>query len=203
MDFWHLDIDDQIITQAEAYAALLARSAYSTLLQRRRCIIFVDNESARFSLIKGASPSRTLLMIAVLFHDLESQDEAIMWIETAPSASKIADLPSRGLVSEAAQVVKGRVRVLDEASIRVANLCQACDDLPWDLLSRSAGKSLPTFFVKAGLGPRCYQQSTCDRWKGGAYGSRATYTLPAQALRVVAGPAVGALALRAKNASDP
>ena len=39
--------------------------------------------------------------------------------------------------------------------------------------------------------------------RGGAYGSHATYTLPAQALRVVAGPAVGALALCAKNASDP
>ena len=66
---------------------------------------------------------------------------------TAASESGKSDLPSRGLVSEAAQVVKGRVRVLDEASILVANLWQACDDLPWDLLSKSAGKSLPTFFV--------------------------------------------------------
>ena len=146
VDFWRLDIHDQIITQAEAYAVLLARSAYGAILRHRRCIMFVDNEGARFSLIKGSSPSRTLLMIAVLFHDLEAQDEATMWIERVPSESNVADLPSRGLAAEAAKLIGASVRNLDDSARKVASLCQACDDLPWDLLSKSSGKMLPTYF---------------------------------------------------------
>ena len=53
------------------------------------------------------------------------------------------------------------------------------------------------------LGSNTHPPSLWKHIQGGAYGSHATYTLPAQALRVVAGPAVGALALCTKNASDP
>ena len=58
VDFWHLDIRDQIITQAEAYAVLLARSAYGAILRHRRCIIFVDNEGSLFSFMIWKTKTR-------------------------------------------------------------------------------------------------------------------------------------------------
>ena len=47
------------------------------------------------------------------FHSCSVADSAIAWLERVPSPSNIADLPSRGLISEAAQFVNGRVVNLD------------------------------------------------------------------------------------------
>ena len=63
-------------------------------------MIFVDNFAAQDCLIKGASTDldwREILMI------LERVDDRLMtstWIARVPSASNVADPPSRGDVSE-------------------------------------------------------------------------------------------------------
>ena len=45
-------------------------------------------------MIKGASPSRSLLILVQSFLDREEADQSLTWIERVPSASNIADLPS-------------------------------------------------------------------------------------------------------------
>ena len=52
VDFWLEGAGEQVITQAEAFAMVLARTAYSPTLSRRRSIWFVDNEACRCAMIK-------------------------------------------------------------------------------------------------------------------------------------------------------
>ena len=59
---------EQVITQAEAFAALLARRAFQKVLRNRRALFFLDNEAARLATIKATSPSLSLLRTVHLFH---------------------------------------------------------------------------------------------------------------------------------------
>ncbi len=75
----------QIITQAEAFAVLLARKAYAKLLYGRRSLFFVDNEGARYAFIKGISPSLPLLKVVQLFFLAGEHDKSLSWLERVPS----------------------------------------------------------------------------------------------------------------------
>lgn len=110
---WQELAGKQVITQAEAFVVFVARKHYELAIRQRRVIFFVDNEAARYSLIHGSSPSVSLLKIVQAFHSCSVADSAIAWLERVPSPSNIADLPSRGLISEAAQFVNGKVVNLD------------------------------------------------------------------------------------------
>lgn len=101
-------------------------------------IFFVDNEAARYALIHGSSPSVTLLKIAQAFHSCSGADSAIVWLERVPSPSNIADLPSRGLISEAAQLVNGRVVNLDLEMQSVAEHVSSFDDAAFQFLTSCA-----------------------------------------------------------------
>ena len=95
-DFW-LQWGSQLIAQADAFAMLIARIDFRSVLHNRRVIFFVDNESRRYSCIKTLSDSQSLMRIIQLFHQSSEIDHAIMWVEQVPSDSNIADLPSGGL----------------------------------------------------------------------------------------------------------
>lgn len=99
---------EQVITLAEAYAVLLARIMFRETLVRRKVLYFVDNEGARYSLIKACSPSLPLLQIVQLFHSCSEHDLSMPWIERVPSQSNIADLPSRNQLAEALRIIGGR-----------------------------------------------------------------------------------------------
>ena len=132
--FWHLDIKDQVICQAEAFASLVARFSLARLISRRRVLYFVDNESTRLALISGSSPSRTLAMLGVAFHSLELTDRSLSWLERVPSEKNIADLPSRDLSREAA-AFGGEVASW-HLPAELVRLCVQPDAFPWDLLSK-------------------------------------------------------------------
>ena len=130
--FWRLDSPEQVIGQAEAFAVVAARQSFSRLLTGRRAIYFVDNEGAREVLIKGGSRSRTMLLLASIFFELENEDQGVTWLERVPSQSNIADPPSRGLVTETAALIKGR-----ETALSIESLCAKCMatvQIPWELL---------------------------------------------------------------------
>ena len=107
-DFW-LQWGSQVIAQAEAFAMLIARIAFRSVLHNRRVIFFVDNESCRYSCVKTLIDSQSLMRIIQLFHQSSEIDHAIMWVERVPSDSNIADLPSRGLQHQAASSILGTV----------------------------------------------------------------------------------------------
>ncbi len=120
----------QIITQAEAFAVLLARRAYAKLLYGRRSLFFVDNEGARYAFIKGLSPSLPLLKVVQLFFLAGEHDKSLTWLERVPSHSNIDDLPSRGESRKAAEIVGAEVVALQCDIEVIANECLNFTDIP-------------------------------------------------------------------------
>ena len=107
---WLHSAGQQIICEAEMYAALLARWYISQHYSGRRAIFWIDNDVARLSLIKTVSSSPELLVMAQCFHSYGELDNVACWFERVPSESNVADLPSRGVPEEAARLVNGEVR---------------------------------------------------------------------------------------------
>ena len=131
---WQNLAGEQIITQAEAFAVLLARCAYETLVKQRRVIFFVDNEAARYALIHASSPSVSLLKIVQSFHSCSESDSSIAWLERVPSPSNIADLPSCGRLDDAARLINGKVVDLTSVAQVISLELSVFDDPSFDFL---------------------------------------------------------------------
>ena len=95
-DLWLKEAGRQIISQVEAWAMLVLRFEFRHLLCNRPALAWIDNESARLSLVKGTSDSHTLRSIARLYHLIEISHPAMVWLERAASFSNPGDGPSRG-----------------------------------------------------------------------------------------------------------
>ena len=121
---------EQVITLAEAFAVLLARVSFRHALTHWRVLFFVDNEGARYSLIKRVSPTLALLQIVQLFHSCSEDDQCLPWIEREPSKSNIADLPSRGWTSLALSMINGVVWTCDVEVETVTKLCLSFQQMP-------------------------------------------------------------------------
>jgi len=86
----------QIIGQVELYPAICARKLWRDKIRGRDVIHFVDNDSARFALIKGSSPCMGSAWLVQSFWTDEGETDCRSWIARVPSRSNIADGPSRG-----------------------------------------------------------------------------------------------------------
>jgi len=106
---WNRLAGEQVISQIEAYAALLVRWYFRKQWTGRKAIFFQDNDAARYSLIKAASSSASMMLIVQAFHVVDASFPMMAWIERVPSASNIADWPSRGLQEKAADLISGRL----------------------------------------------------------------------------------------------
>ena len=104
---WKNAAREQILPQAEAYAGLVTRYHYKETLLNRPSLWFVDNEAARYSLIKGASPSLSTFVLIREISMIDAEQPTGAWYERVPSASNIADLPSRGDHMRACEIVNG------------------------------------------------------------------------------------------------
>ena len=58
---------------------------------------YIDNEAAKFALIKGSSPTRDSAWLVQEFWEREAHLETFTWFERVPSAANCADDPSRGI----------------------------------------------------------------------------------------------------------
>lgn len=96
LDKWRDEVGDQLICQIELYAVVAIRFHLSASLHNRRSIWWIDNEAARFSLIKGLSSSPTMRALTRAYYFLEADYATFNWFERVPSISNIADPPSRG-----------------------------------------------------------------------------------------------------------
>ena len=76
------------------------RWAYADRLKDRRTIWWVDNDAARYALIKGHSPSVVMRQLVRLFYSFEALAPTFSWIERVPSTSNPADPPSRNSSKE-------------------------------------------------------------------------------------------------------
>ena len=98
-----------LICQIELYAVVLLRFMLRRTFCNRRVLIFVDNDAARFCLIRGLSRSSTMSSLVEAFDSLDGNDPMLYWIERVASFSNIADGPSRGASADAMILVGARV----------------------------------------------------------------------------------------------
>ena len=118
---WQCLSGEQIISQAEAYVVLAVRYRYCDTLLNRPSLWFIDNEAARFSFIKGASPSLSMFLIVREVAQIDASQPTGAWYERVASPSNIADLPSRGDHMKACALTKGTPKgniVLSDAIMR-------------------------------------------------------------------------------------
>ena len=92
---WSLDSGEQVIAQAELAPVLLSRLTFRDLLAGRHIIAFIDNDSARFGLIKGYSPNLSCARLLSAIWLEEASSQSFSWYERIPSPSNLADGPSR------------------------------------------------------------------------------------------------------------
>ena len=78
------------------YPCQLAMEHWSELFICRRVLLFVDNDGARGTIIKGSSISRPSAAIVTAFWEAAVKVEAHIWVDRVPSAANPADGPSRG-----------------------------------------------------------------------------------------------------------
>ena len=90
----------QIIFEAETLSAVTAIFLWKDLLSRKRCIVFVDNEGAKFSMLKARSENDVVDKIVEQFANFESKSNLCTWLARVASKSNIADPPSRGDTNE-------------------------------------------------------------------------------------------------------
>ena len=103
---WREEVGDQIICEIELYAVLMTRVGLQNLLAGRRVIFFVDNEAARSVIIRGQSKSSAMHHLAIALAVVEASAPCISWTERVPSASNIADFPSRREGWKAQKIVR-------------------------------------------------------------------------------------------------
>lgn len=92
-------IKKQIIFEAETLAAVVAFVLWKQRFANKRCILFVDNEGTKFSLLRGSSDNSTVDMLAGFFAEQEASVHTTTWLARVPSKSNLADHPSRNDVS--------------------------------------------------------------------------------------------------------
>ena len=102
---WEQQVGEQLICQIELYTLVVLRWMLQPQLAHRRSIWWVDNEAARFSVIKGMSPSPTMRCLAREFYSFEADSPTFSWVERVPSYSNIADGPSRAQPEEAMRLL--------------------------------------------------------------------------------------------------
>ena len=103
---WKDEVGDQIICEMELYAVLMTRAGLPNLLAGRRVIFFIDNEAARSVIIRGQSKSSAMHNLAIALAVVEAAAPCISWIERVPSASNVADYPSRKEGWKAQKIVR-------------------------------------------------------------------------------------------------
>ena len=85
----------QLVFEAEVLPYLLALACWSKLMEKRHVLIFVDNDGARHSWIKGSADSVHAMRMIHKGTLLEAQLEVQPYFCRVPTMSNIADGPSR------------------------------------------------------------------------------------------------------------
>ena len=104
---WTSTGQEQVISQAELAVVVAMRFMLGSRLKGRRIIYFIDNEAARFALLKGTSGKNSMQRLAAAFHAADLSHPCIAWVERVPSPSNPSDSPSRGRADECVKAIGG------------------------------------------------------------------------------------------------
>ncbi|CAE7829729.1 unnamed protein product [Symbiodinium sp. CCMP2592] len=100
LSHWRSDGKRHVIGLVELYGAILALRHWRKHLDGRRVILFVDNWPALDTLVKGDATVAIWREILMILENPQEASPCYLWIARVPSASNIADAPSRGSLSE-------------------------------------------------------------------------------------------------------
>ena len=103
-----------VIGELETLVVAVALLIWSRRMHSSRLMAFIDNEGAKFSLIKGYSKSPAITAICALVATFLDVHFILPWYCRVPSPSNVADFPSRFtphfLLTPELQVPKGEVQ---------------------------------------------------------------------------------------------
>ena len=106
VQLWLRDVGDQIICQIEMFAYVTVRYKLCESLHNKVAIAWIDNDPARYALLKGNSDSFSLQAMCRLSQQIELEVPSTIWYERASSYSNPSDGPSRKLVAQTAAILK-------------------------------------------------------------------------------------------------
>ena len=110
-----LEQSAQIIGQAELLPVWLAKLVWSRHLAGRKVIYFIDNNSARFAMIRGTSPNSASARIVEQAWSLDASLGSSSWYARVPSPSNCSDGPSRGDFTQKQLIGRRQIAELDDA----------------------------------------------------------------------------------------
>ena len=108
----------KVIAALELLAGVMAIDVLQPHLSASRVFMFIDNEAARANLISMSSPVVRQARLLRVLHDIASRKSLFFLVSRVPSASNIADEPSRfcteGLCLQGFKQVRPRWQVFLE-----------------------------------------------------------------------------------------
>ena len=86
-----------VIGELETLAPTIAMDLWAELCKSRHIVFYIDNDGARYSLIKGYSSSVSLSLLSRMLAVRLEELVCIQWFARVASASNLADFPSRNM----------------------------------------------------------------------------------------------------------
>eukprot|EP00435_Cladocopium_sp_Y103_P019670 s3838_g4.t1 len=119
---WFSQGRQNLIGELETLSVLLALKLWGNNLSSTQLMSYIDNEGAKFSLIRGYSDSPSITFICALVA-LHLDHFCIMpWFSRVPSSSNISDYPSRKiahhLLEESVAIPEGEALAVFEESLK-------------------------------------------------------------------------------------
>ena len=121
-----------VIGQIELYAVVLARVLWSKHLGNSRVIFFVDHSGVLSSCINGCSHDTSWRKLLLHLEEADESAPCLGWWHRVPSASNVADPPSRGKWQELA-FLGTRENLLALSQARCLGLRSCCISRVGDL----------------------------------------------------------------------
>ena len=126
VELWMKDVGDQIICQIEMFTYVTVRYKLRTQLLNKVGISWIDNDAARFAILKGTSDSFSLRAMCRVNQQIELESPSSIWYERVSSYSNPSDGPSRKLVAQTAALLGA---IPDDAWVTPQHVIQAIMDL--------------------------------------------------------------------------
>ena len=89
-----------LIGQTELYAVVISRLVWAKYIDNQRCIFFIDHGGVMSACIKGNAKDISWRSLLLKMEEYDELAPVIGWFTRVPSASNIADGPSRGKFDE-------------------------------------------------------------------------------------------------------
>ena len=127
---WIREAGEQIICQIEMWAFLALRVTMGNIFTAVPTVAWIDNEAARYALMKGSADSASLRNMARLNQHADLKAPSMIWYERVASFSNPADAPFRGGLHKACLELGAEPFVLPDVSDLVKDVLRLSRQ-PW------------------------------------------------------------------------